>query len=121
MNVFSINQSELGQIDELFPFIFSVPKIGCIWPNSNPIDQPFDDQLALHFFPLVLANLRQIPAFHPVLSLLNSIRLPSLLHLLLFYVHRAYLGILPFSAVQEYLLIALIGGPEFQVIFPKNI
>jgi len=91
----------------------------CFWPQSirSSDNNSFEDYLTTKIYPLILSFLQKSQQFQPLIPFFSSIKLPSLLHLFLFYSQQIYLNILPFKLVEEYLLLAIIGGPEAQVIF----
>ncbi|KAL3102386.1 hypothetical protein niasHT_025218 [Heterodera trifolii] len=97
-------------VDSVWPVCCSVSS-----SSSSPC-RSFSELLALRVFPRVLSLVRCCAAFRPLRAFLCSCRIPSLFHLFLFYTNQAYLGILPFRAVQEYLVVAVLGGPEFQAL-----
>uniref|UniRef100_A0A914MCS3 Uncharacterized protein n=1 Tax=Meloidogyne incognita TaxID=6306 RepID=A0A914MCS3_MELIC len=108
-------------IDLLERLILNRDKISleCFWPHSirSSDNNSFEDYLTTKIYPLILSFLQKYQQFQPLIPFLSSIKLPSLLHLFLFYSQQIYLNILPFKLVEEYLLLAIIGGPEAQVIF----
>ncbi|CAK5083097.1 unnamed protein product [Meloidogyne enterolobii] len=108
-------------IDLLERLILNRDKISleCFWPQSirSSDNNSFEDYLTTKIYPLIFSFLQKSQQFQPLIPFLSSIKLPSLLHLFLFYSQQIYLNILPFKLVEEYLLLAIIGGPEAQVIF----
>uniref|UniRef100_A0A914HJH7 Uncharacterized protein n=1 Tax=Globodera rostochiensis TaxID=31243 RepID=A0A914HJH7_GLORO len=95
-------------VDSVWPVCCSV----CPFAHRHP----FPELLAVRVFPRALSMIRHSSVFRPLRGFLSSCQLPSLFHLFLFYTNQAYLGILPFRAVQEYLVVAVLGGPEFQAL-----
>ncbi|KAI3422463.1 hypothetical protein GPALN_012971 [Globodera pallida] len=96
-------------VDSVWPVCCSV----CPFAHRHP----FPELLAVRVFPRALSMIRHSSVFRPLRGFLSSCQLPSLFHLFLFYTNQAYLGILPFRAVQEYVVVAVLGGPEFQSLF----
>uniref|UniRef100_A0A183BWK0 Non-specific serine/threonine protein kinase n=1 Tax=Globodera pallida TaxID=36090 RepID=A0A183BWK0_GLOPA len=95
-------------VDSVWPVCCSV----CPFAHRHP----FPELLAVRVFPRALSMIRHSSVFRPLRGFLSSCQLPSLFHLFLFYTNQAYLGILPFRAVQEYIVVAVLGGPEFQAL-----